>query len=62
MDLAAKFLEDEVFIDEFLKKSRARLHSGRVLTDKLLKEANIDHHEKGQASLKQTLRAVTDKE
>ncbi|EEU35186.1 uncharacterized protein NECHADRAFT_97577 [Fusarium vanettenii 77-13-4] len=49
MDLAAKFLEDEAFVDQFLEKSRARLHSGRALTDTLLKEANIDYHEKGQA-------------
>jgi hypothetical protein len=48
MDLAAKFLEEEVFVDQFLEKSRTRLHSGRALTENLLKEFDIDYHEKGQ--------------
>ncbi|KAM6511371.1 hypothetical protein FALCPG4_016376 [Fusarium falciforme] len=51
MDLAAKFLEDEAFVDQFLEKSRIRLQSGRVLTNKLLNEANINYHEKGNAGL-----------
>ncbi|KAJ4217967.1 hypothetical protein NW759_008562 [Fusarium solani] len=51
MDLAAKFLEEEVFVDQFLEKSRTRLHSGRALTENLLKEFDIDYHEKGNAGL-----------
>lgn len=50
MDLAAKLLEDETFVDQFLEKSRTRLQSGRALTNKLLKEVNINYHEKGQGS------------
>ena len=62
MDLAAKFLEEEVFVDQFLEKSRTRLHSGRALTENLLKEFDIDYHEKGQEFSQYPLRTVTNKE
>lgn len=47
MDLAAKFLEDEEFVRQFLENSHSRLLKSRVHTEKLLQENNIKYHDKG---------------
>lgn len=49
MDLAAKFLEDQEFMDQFLQKSHKKLLQSRLMTEKLLEEAGIGYHEEGYA-------------
>lgn len=50
MDLAAKLLENEQFVDELLEKSRQRLYEQRLVGEKLLTEAGIKFHNKGYVS------------
>jgi hypothetical protein len=47
MDLAAKFLEDQQFMQFFLRKSQRELLRSRLLTEDLLKAAGLKFHENG---------------
>ncbi|XXH01270.1 hypothetical protein Hte_007624 [Hypoxylon texense] len=49
MDLAAKLLEDQDYVAKFLEKSQNLLSQSRLLAEKLLTEAGIQFHEKGNA-------------
>lgn len=47
MDLAAKFLEDRSFMEQFLRESHRELLRSRLLVEDLLKKAKIKYHDKG---------------
>lgn len=49
MDLAAKFLEDQEFVTNFLEKSQRLLLQSRLLAEKLLTQAGVNFHQKGYA-------------
>ncbi|KAI1385379.1 acc synthase [Hypoxylon trugodes] len=51
MELAAKFLEDQKYVAEFLKKSQSLLLRNRLLAEDLLSQAGINFHRKGNAGL-----------
>lgn len=47
MDLAAKILENQGFVDTFLHKSQATLAKNRELAEDLLNRAGIQYHKQG---------------
>jgi hypothetical protein len=47
MDLAAKFLEDQDFVVQFLAKSHRLLLQSRLLAEELLTKSGISFHQKG---------------
>ncbi|KAI8960368.1 PLP-dependent transferase [Daldinia sp. FL1419] len=51
MDLAAKFLDDQVNVDKFLEKSQRLLLQNRLIAENLLDEAGVGYHKKGNAGL-----------
>lgn len=47
MDLAAKILEDQGFVDTFLHNSQTALAKNRQLAEDLLNRAGIQYHKQG---------------
>jgi 1-aminocyclopropane-1-carboxylate synthase len=47
MEIAAKFLEDQDYMKQFLAKSHREILKSRLLTEQLLGEANVSYSDKG---------------
>ncbi|KAM3071737.1 hypothetical protein ACMFMG_009607 [Clarireedia jacksonii] len=50
MEIAAKFLEDQDYVKQFLTKSHREILKSRLLTEQLLTEANVLYSDKGNAA------------
>ena len=59
MDLAAKFLEDQAFVRQFLQKSHHRLLQNRLLAEDLLSQAGISYHQEGYVIILRTQNCIT---
>lgn len=55
MSLAASMLEDQDFVETFLRKSHALLLRHRLLAEDLLNQAGIKFHDKGYVKVIKSL-------